>query len=518
VTRASSTVNNLYRLLITSEEKYTDSFNVYLKSVFQDGSVSDYDKIGSVKKYQTGFSGLDFYTTTDLSIARIVPVDSNGKESNIFTNCVVGPGHKVLGKPVILPAHFNKSEVRIDILKLPKNTVRISLYRRDCTENIGSSFLLVETVNIKPGNDNSTIVDRSSIAGRIYEYYLVALSVSESTGEEVPNVSNYVMFKNIPNSSIEKSINVSLKPNQSNRSGTASFQIKTTISKSENERITENLKAQLGELYNQYLDPANNAASPLSDSKGVPQYSDLIFHEIVRTNLNTGERETFDLISDGSFVDGSSSQRNFNIKPLNPQHTYYYSVFTFKKNPLELFKKFVARGVDKKGKEWFYLPYKWHNPSVKRGKLSADDDQGVPVIDAYENFTSEAFGLTASYKSVQPANTLSLTQIVASRLDRNTVKVSWNLDESSTIDGKSFYDSFVVMKVVNGTRSFVGRTYKNYIYHELNERDLGTVYYIIVPIMSEFDIGEAAFSNDILIEPDGLAVKTKVINRPNALR
>jgi hypothetical protein len=89
VTRASSTVNNLYRLLITSEEKYTDSFNVYLKSVFQDGSVSDYDKIGSVKKYQTGFSGLDFYTTTDLSIARIVPVDSNGKESNIFTNCVV---------------------------------------------------------------------------------------------------------------------------------------------------------------------------------------------------------------------------------------------------------------------------------------------------------------------------------------------------------------------------------------------------------------------------------------------
>jgi hypothetical protein len=49
-------------------------------------------------------------------------------------------------------------------------------------------------------------------------------------------------------------------------------------------------------------------------------------------------------------VDGSSSQRNFNIKPLNPQHAYYYSVFTFKKNPLELFKKFVARGVDAKGK------------------------------------------------------------------------------------------------------------------------------------------------------------------------
>jgi hypothetical protein len=73
------------------------------------------------------------------------------------------------------------------------------------------------------------------------------------------------------------------------------------------------------------------------------------------------------------------------------------------------------------------------------------------------------------------------------------------------------------MKVVNGTRSFVGRTYKNYIYHELDERDLGTVYYIIVPIMSEFDIGEAAFSNDVLVEPDGLTAKIKVINRPSDL-
>jgi hypothetical protein len=511
--------NNLCQLLIDSKEVYTSAYNVYLKNVFQDGSVSSYEKIGSVKRESESPSTFSFYTTTDLSIVRVIPVDSKGKESNIFTNSVVGPGHRVLGKPIILPAHFGKNEVRIDVLRLPKNTIGITLYRRDCTENIDSKFLLVETVQIRTGNNDSvTVMDRSAITGRIYEYYLVALSASETTGEEIPIISNYVMFKCLPNNNIEKSINVVFRPGQASSNGSVSFQLSTTIAKSENERITENLKTQLGELYSQYLDPANNAASPLGDAKGIPQYSDLIFHEIVRTNLSTGERETFDLISDGSFVDGSSSQRNFNIKPLNPQHAYYYSVFTFKKNPLELFKKFVARGVDTKGKEWFYLPYKWKNPSVKMGKLFADDDQGIPVVDAYESFTSEAFGLTASYQTSQSVNSFVITQTVATRLDRNTVKITWNIDESSTLSNQSFYDSFVVMKVVNGTRSFVGRTHKNYIYHELNERDLGTVYYIIVPIMSEFDIGEAAFSNDILIEPDGLAVKTKVINQPSALR
>lgn len=511
--------NNSWRLLISDVERNTVSYNVYLKSIFQDGSVSSYVKMGNIAKEQSGPSSFSFFTTTNLSIARVIPVDSSNKETNIFTNTVIGPGHKVLGRPIILPAHFGKSQARIDVLKIPKNTVFLSLYRRDCTDNIDSSFLLVETTKIKVGNNNSTIIDKSILPGRIYEYYLVALSLTNETGEEIPSISNFVMFKNLPNDSVEKSINVEFKRLDTGRPGTASFQIKTTASKTENERITETLKSQLGELYKQFLDPSNNASSPLGDSKGIPQYSDLFFHEIVRTNLNTGERETFDLVSDGVFVDGPSTQRNFNIKPLNPQHTYFYNIFTFRKNPLEIFKKYVATGVDKKGKEWFYLPYKWKNPSEKSGKLFADDIDGVPVIDAYENFTSEAFGLTASYQTSETINNFSIAQVTASRIDRNTVKVSWSLDESLSLSNSdSFYDSFVIMKVVNGIRSFVGRSYKNYIYHELKETDLGTVYYIVVPILSEFDIGKESFSNEIFIEPDGLTLKTRVVNSPNDLR
>jgi hypothetical protein len=171
-----------------------------------------------------------------------------------------------------------------------------------------------------------------------------------------------------------------------------------------------------------------------------------------------------------------------------------------------LFKKFVAWGIDNKGKEWFYLPYKWKNPVVKLGKLYADDSTGTPVIDAYENFTSEAFGMTASFQTDGSREYTSLINIMADRIDRNTVKVSWDFSSND----ESLYDSFIVMKVVNGIRSFVGRTHKKFIYHELSNIDLGTIYYIIVPIMSEFDIDDPGYSNHVFISPDGLTTKSHI--------
>jgi hypothetical protein len=70
-----------------------------------------------------------------------------------------------------------------------------------------------------------------------------------------------------------------------------------------------------------------------------------------------------------------------------------------------MFKDYVAYGVDKLGKEWFYRPYKWKNPAVvTTGKLYADDNEGIPIIDLYDGLTSQSYGLTATlpfYASTQ---------------------------------------------------------------------------------------------------------------------
>lgn len=483
------------------------SFNVYSKSVTAQGTVGSYQKIAEVSNDVN--NEILIILDSQLTVIRVIPVDSQNKESTTYTNVIAGLGHKVVGNLTIAPFHFGKNEIKVEVFNIPRDAVSLSLYRRDCTENVDSMFDVIVSQKLSEGSINLNLVDENTEIGKTYEYYCICSTVNMDSNVETPVISNYVMFRNIRSSIADRSIDVTL--NNSNTTYDEggyrlSFELKTNISKLENEKITQILKEQIGELYDQYLNPANNTSSPLGDdSKGVPRYSDLFFHEIVRTNLNTSERETFEIVSDGTFVDGPETQRIFNIKPINPQHSYLYQVFTYKKNPIELFKKFVAWGVDDKGKEWFYLPYKWKNATVKLGKLYADDETGTPIIDTYENFTSESYGLTATYRIESSRDYTTLTQIVASRIDRNTVKVSW----SPSIDKPEIYDSFVVMKVVNGIRSFVGRTHKNYIYHELNSyNDLGSIYYIIVPIMSEFDIDDPGYSNTVFISTQGLTSRS----------
>jgi hypothetical protein len=60
------------------------------------------------------------------------------------------------------------------------------------------------------------------------------------------------------------------------------------------------------------------------------------------------------------------------------------------------------------------------------------------------------------------------------------------------------------MKVVNGIRSFVGRSHKNFIYHEITQNDLGNIYYIVVPVMKDFSIDDPGYSNEIFIDSDGI--------------
>lgn len=491
------------------------SFNVYSKSITTQGTVGVYQKIAEIRNDTN--NDLLIVLDSQLIAVRVIPMDSQNKESTAYTNVIAGMGHKVIGNLTIAPFHFGKNKIKLEVFNVPRNAVSLSLYRRDCTNSEGNMFDVILTLQLSEGNINLNLVDEGTEIGKTYEYYCICSAVKDDSNTEIPFVSNYAMFRNIRSAVVDRSIDVTLSnSNTTYKSGyRLSFDLKTDISKLENEKITQTLKEQIGELYDQYLNPANNVNSPLGDdSKGIPRYSDLFFHEIVRTNLNASERETFEIVSDGTFVDGPKTQRIFNIKPINPQHSYLYQVFTYKKNPIELFKKFVAWGVDDKGKEWFYLPYKWKNATVKLGKLYADDETGTPVIDTYENFTSESYGLTATYRTESSRDYTNLTQVIASRIDRNTVKVSW----SPSSDKPEIYDSFVVMKVVNGIRSFVGRTHKNYIYHELNSyNDLGSVYYIIVPIMSEFDIDDPGYSNTIFISTQGLTTRSLAQPIRNAL-
>jgi hypothetical protein len=503
----------------------TLGFNIYIKNIHQTGIVDAYKKIGSLNSFGGRNLSMWFMRTSDLSVLRVVPFDMKNRESSVFTNYVIGPGHSSVGSLTITASHVGRGEVVIDIFGLPKGSMTLTLFRRDCTDNVDGSFEAIKSESLN-NPSSAQFVDTDILPDKVYEYYVSMTRESEAKsfdfkGPRLGNdyqASNYVILKNSSLGLDSKSITVSVsnveKKQDPNGESVVSFDISTEIVKSENERLTETLKERLGELYEQYLNPANNPASPLGTGlDGVPIYKDLIFHEVVRTCLNTGERETFELVSDGLFVDNGVSQKKYNVRPVNPTLEYVYQIFTFLKNPITLFKNYVARGTNEKsGKEWFYLPYKWKNIQASRGTLYADGDDNKPVIEAYESFTSDSYGLTAMIQSKSSSQFTTLTQITARRIDRNTVKISWSYTGASSLNKLNLYDSFVVLKVVNGIRSFVGRSNTNFIYHELSGADVGTVYYIVVPVMAEFDIDEPGYSNEILVTPDNLIEKVKNTN------
>lgn len=485
-------------------------FNVYVKDISSVGEITPYKRMGSVNN--TRMCQFNFTNTAALSLLRVVPVDAFGRESNIFTNIVIGPGHDVVGKMAICPKYgYDGHTVSIDIFNVPRDASKIHLYRRNCSKSPDAVFELATEVLLKPGIDVHTIDDLLGVVpGAIFEYYVTA-TTSPATRLRAQKTfcSNYAFFKHPAKSQDKKSLTVEIQNYVSvvDTSGmvNVAFDLVTTLSPEEKAIITESLKAQLGELYEQYLNPANNLSSPLGEDK----YSDLVVHEVVRTNLRTAEREVFELVSAGKFADNPQTRSVSNIKDIDPLNDYYYQVFTYKRNPITLFKNYVAFGTDDHGRDWFYSPYKWRQPAVlSSGRLYADDTAGVPIVDTYDSFTADACGLTATHMSRSAVELTQIDSVRAERIDRHTVQVSWNYSTSLSKSRVDLYDSFIVLKVVNGVRSYVGRSAKNFIYHYLTPDDVGSVYYIVVPIVTDIEFDDPGFSNDIYVDPDGIVEKT----------
>jgi hypothetical protein len=430
----------------------------------------------------------------------VVPLDSANREVNIYSNILLGKGFPHFGN-LTLTVRSGREGVTCEVWGIPERGKVLSLLYRDCTENPYETFSLLESLPLT-GEEGVSKLLVNLPPERVYEFFTTCTYHNPRSGREEYLTSNPVMFRNV-GISYGDSISVEISPSTTDGRGTT-FSLTTFVTPTENERITTFLKEQVPELYEQYLSPANNTSSPLGGGKGgIPTYSDLFFHEVIRTNLNTGEREVFNLVGDGIFSDSPKTRTLSHVRDPDPAHEYIYQVFTYRKNPLELFKRFVSHGKDPNGKDWFYLPYKWRNGKSERGILYPDDRDGVPVIETWENFTSQSYGETGRVRVNPTTQYTTPRNLRVVRTDRRTVKISWELGKESPL-----YESFVVMKVVNGVRSILGRTGGDHIYHDLTPNDLGNLYYIIVPFMVEWDLGTPLYTDPLTITGEGIVEYT----------
>lgn len=523
---------------LIKEKNLIRGYNIYRRLVQQSGALSKPRLVGRIQvaagDYATpkSFRAL---ATNELQIYRVVPVYANNKESHLFRDVVVGPGYPVLGSFTITvyDTKAEKNSTTIEINNIPKGTKNISLYKREV--NSSNEFKVVESIfnNNFFDRKNLTINHKTLGVGN-YEYFVLA------TIDELNSYSRYQEKLMVSNAVAHyrseldqnQNINVTLSEIKDNSTDlqdpSLSFVITTGIEQTQSQLVISQLQSQILELYKKYVEPQNTADVAEVGNQtipGLPKYSDLFLHEVIRTNMNTGEREVFELVGEGLFEDKNLTRAKRGIRPIDPQSTYEYHVISYSRNPIELFKNFIAKGIrtdligDKR--EWFYLPYKWLNPQTKRGVLYPTDNEGVPIIPEVESLKSNTYGLTARYRVEGIKDQVEISQVLANRISTTSVKVSWQV-KGSTIKGNSIknpYDSFLVFAVVNGKKKFIGVTSTTFIYHKLeNNRpqlelnDYGSIYYIIIPVLEQLYLDTVAYSNDIKIDPDGLHQPIKLPN------
>jgi hypothetical protein len=480
-------------------------YRVYSAPITKMGDVGNWKVEGNIPKFANNFK---FTVQEQLIVVKVVPIEVGNNESHLFTEQIVGKKYEDFGSLVITPYVLpGQRYVTIDVYNIPKQDDSLTLWKRDCTVNSEAKFEPIRKISVKSESlRNVTLTDPSITPGNIFEYRVTTTQEGSKEKLTMLTTSNYVLFRHprVIYDSDLVSVNFSANTNSVSTNGELnySFTILSTMSAQEDQKITELISTLSPELYNYFLNPAN-----ITTAGAIPKekYSEILVHEVVRTDLNTSERVVFPIMGDGSLVDDTSTRKLLGMKPINAQHDYLYQVFTYKRNPLTMFKDYVEYGV-KDGKEWFFSPYKWRNPAVlSTGKLYREDPLTLkPVIDTYETYTSDPYGMSAQILIRGAADTTKITSVSARRLDVNTAKITWSLSGAAKDNASIIYDSFVVMKVVNGIRSFVGRTQKTYVYHELTEADLGSVYYIVVPIARGYDIDDTSYSNELFIDSEGI--------------
>lgn len=506
--------NSGFLNIVDMEERgKVSKFKVYSKNISPKGESSPYVLLEEVEN-SLGTAVISSVPSSNLSIIRVVPVNSSGDESNVFTNIAVGPGHSSVGNLSIVckPTTSIPAAVEVTVHNIPRDTLQVILYKRsvDPSVPLSSQFSVHSFTDFSAqnttGTAGSTAVFTDSFPSLYTEYYAQTISRTlEIISTEI------VLVKCVGNTTNILGIDVKLSQLTRNAVGdnfTVSFNLETLVIPEENQRIIDIFKdtPALKEIYDSLISPSNTSRGAAAPRYEKPIYGSLYVHEIVRTDLNTGERSSFDLIGDGLFSDDENSRRKKNISPIKPQHAYVYQVFTYEKDPVSLFRGYVLPVVDSNAKTYYYIPYKWNNHEINAIRIMpSTDDEDLPVIDEHRNFTAKSLGERHRIKIEGSGAFASITRVSHNRIDRNTVKIDWDFDIPNY---SRVYDSFVVLKVVNGRRKFVGRTKDNYIYHELSDQDVGRIYYTVVPITVEFDIDAPGHSDPYVLQPDGIIEPT----------
>lgn len=374
----------------------------------------------------------------------------------------------------------------------------------------GSSF--DEKITVIPykdfDGDTTTVLDQTVKNGEISEYIL---EYKTETGEYRQSVTQTYQYKKL-----KEAMNLGVRltaPTTSIVNGKMSlrFNIETQRQMTQEDKVKD-LLTQIG---------VPKALTDTFESvNAADKFTDLFYHKVVRTNLKTGTKEYFDeLQGDSSFntLQGTQSLRDDpesrsknSVEDIDTTADYEYEVRTYLRNPLSLAKNFVQKIVIPPSSNraspriYYYKPYKWRQPSIS-------EDGTIPAVDDLNNLLTRKFdedgelGVTGKYTFAGLRKNISISSASSERIDLNKVRVFW-----STNGNDEDFDHFVIVKEVGKVRRLVGAVVGQEFIDILNNDDVGTLIYYIVPVLYDFSAGNAVRTNTLLIDPAELDFKQQI--------
>lgn len=471
------------------------SFNIYTK-VLKNGKFTAFKflrniDVSDLSLKQSVFS-LKNFSSEELVIARIIPVTKFG-ESEKFSDVVMGNGKSgATGKRLslrLLQSPEELGSVRAIIENMSNLAETMKIYMRDCTNSSDSRFKHMHTVRCG-GNSSTSFIDRGLIPGHFYEYYIE--SIDNSSNGKVLQTSEPALIEILKFKKDSSRVVVTTPQIVNNQ---VNFTITTTQKDSKSSLIKSAISSNVDAASQARFDPVNaNSTNEKTDD-----FKNIYFHEISRIGGSSSERYSLGVFPDGIFSDDAALRKTLgNVPGLLPGNTYYYQITTYKSDLLSSNRNYITSGRNG-NKDWFYSPYKWKNPKIAdTGTLFGEDEKGIPEISEKDLLLSQPISVINSLKvTVPPSAGSSTISPTVSSITRKTNKILWNALTNFN------FDSFVVVKVVNGKKTILGSTSKNYFYHKLEENDLGTVYYEVTPMNGDdFSVQSTYFTNSIYVLDD----------------
>lgn len=473
---------------VTQNDPRAIAVDVFQKSITQAFDNGNYSYVGRYFFTQDNGSVpilLDI-NTKNTNVLRVVSIGKDDLASSEYTNVVI-PSHSKKIKHAVVTSTILLNGVSVSVSNFPPDAVSFRVVRKNMTlRETDFSIIGDEITQIDQLNDDRlySIVDTDLKLRNIYQY---AAEIYFSNGVIELVSSDFIEFIPYANNIADIQI-TDLKISYENSRPEASFNISSKIFDTSLDQIKSLLEKQ-GII--QYFE---NEIKLERDS-----FKKLLCYKITRSNLTTGEKENFGILTDSFFSDSESRKINA-VSFLNVKNQYRYDVSLLVRAPETLLKQHIKTVKDKTtGKEYTFSPAKFLHPAaLQQGTIGESNVHSVR--NGKDDFL---FGEIGSYASVNvsfPVESLHVQDVAASRFDKKNNIITWTFNGTN-----DEVDYFLLCLIENGVKTPIGKCNANIankvfqFIHEIDEKDQGDFVYSVVPIFSDYSVGSVGLSNRVVV-------------------